>query len=49
MLAVRALRRIDDGAHVEVLSLIDELVAMGGGRPATAPTVSADNPRRAPR
>ena len=40
VLAVRALGRIDDGAHAEVLALIDELVAMGGGRPAPAPAGS---------
>jgi hypothetical protein len=35
VLAVRALGRIDDTAHAEVLALVDELVALGSGRPVT--------------
>jgi len=40
VLAVRSLGRIDDVAHADMLALIDELVAMGGRRPAPAPPVS---------
>jgi hypothetical protein len=35
VLAVRALGRIDDTAHIEILALIDELVAMSRPQPAT--------------